>query len=64
MRVDTGERVRYPIARAEWSVHYTISWDGKLFAGDGGSTNSVANHTPCRSAAGCTRRKTASGFTF
>ena len=46
VRVDTGERVRYPIARGEWSVHYTISWDGKLFAGDGGSTNSVANHTP------------------
>jgi oligogalacturonide lyase len=46
VRVDTGERMRYPIARSEWSVHYTISWDGKLFAGDGGSTNSVANHTP------------------
>ena len=46
VRVDTGERVRYPIARGEWSVHYTISWDGKLFAGDGGGTNSVANHTP------------------
>jgi oligogalacturonide lyase len=46
VRIDTGERVRYPIARGEWSVHYTISWDGKLFAGDGGSTNSVANHTP------------------
>jgi oligogalacturonide lyase len=46
VHVDTGERVRYPIARSEWSVHYTISWDGKLFAGDGGSTNSVANHTP------------------
>ena len=27
-------------------MHYTISWDGKLFAGDGGGTNSVANHTP------------------
>jgi oligogalacturonide lyase len=46
VRVDTGERMRYPIARGEWSVHYTISWDGKLFAGDGGGTNSVANHTP------------------
>ena len=46
VRLDTGECVRYPIARSEWSVHYTISWDGKLFAGDGGSTNSVANHTP------------------
>ena len=46
VHVETGERVRYPITRSEWSVHYTISWDGKLFAGDGGSTNSVANHTP------------------
>ena len=46
VHIDTGERVRYPIARSQWSVHYTISWDGKLFAGDGGSTNSVANHTP------------------
>src|SRR5688572_21085014 len=46
VRIDTGERLRYPIARGEWSVHYTISWDGKLFAGDGGNTNSVANHTP------------------
>jgi oligogalacturonide lyase len=46
VHVESGECIRYPIARAEWSVHYTISWDGKLFAGDGGSTNSVANHTP------------------
>jgi oligogalacturonide lyase len=42
----TGERLRYPIARENWSVHYNISRDGKLFAGDGGGPNSVANLTP------------------
>jgi oligogalacturonide lyase len=46
VQMDTGERIRYPIERSQWSVHYTISWDGKLFAGDGGGTNSVANLTP------------------
>lgn len=42
----TGERIRYAVARNEWSVHYNISPDGKLFAGDGGGPNSVANRTP------------------
>lgn len=42
----TGERIRYALARSEWSVHYNVSWDGKLFAGDGGGPNSVANKTP------------------
>jgi oligogalacturonide lyase len=42
----TGERIRYPVARENWSVHYNISRDGKLFAGDGGGPNSVANLTP------------------
>jgi oligogalacturonide lyase len=42
----TGERVRYAVDRREWSVHYNISRDGKLFAGDGGGPNSVANKTP------------------
>lgn len=41
----TGERIRYALARSEWSVHYNVSWDGKLFAGDGGGPDSVANHT-------------------
>jgi len=43
--VKTGERIRYPVARSEWSVHYNISPDGSLFAGDGGGPKSVANHT-------------------
>ena len=42
----SGERIRYALARSEWSVHYNVSWDGKLFAGDGGGPGSVANQTP------------------
>ena len=42
----TGERLRYPIERSQWSVHYNQSHDGKLFSGDGGGPNSVANRTP------------------
>jgi oligogalacturonide lyase len=38
-----GDRTtRYPIAREHWSVHYNISPDGRLFAGDGGGPRSVA----------------------
>jgi oligogalacturonide lyase len=46
VNVETGERIRYPIAREHWSVHYNVSRDGKLFAGDGGGPGSVANQTP------------------
>jgi oligogalacturonide lyase len=46
VNVETGERIRYPIERGQWSVHYNVSRDGKLFAGDGGGPGSVANHTP------------------
>lgn len=38
----TGQRVRYKVEREQWSVHFNISPDGKLFAGDGGGPNSVA----------------------
>ena len=44
--VYTGERIRYPLERSQWSVHYNESWDGKLFAGDGGGPTSVANTSP------------------
>jgi oligogalacturonide lyase len=40
--LETGERTRYHLERNEWSVHYNVSPDGKLFAGDGGGPNSVA----------------------
>lgn len=38
----TKARVWYHLAREEWSVHFNVSPDGKLFAGDGGGPNSVA----------------------
>jgi oligogalacturonide lyase len=41
--VKTGERTRYPIERDQWSVHFNISWDGKIFAGDGGDSGMVAH---------------------
>jgi len=44
--VKTGEHIRYPIERSEWSVHYYVSWNGKMFLGDGGGPNSVANRLP------------------
>jgi oligogalacturonide lyase len=38
-----GERaIRYRLAREEWSVHFNVSPDGRLFAGDGGGPRSVA----------------------
>lgn len=40
--VGTGERIWYHLERPEWSVHYNVSPDGQLFAGDGGGPNSVA----------------------
>jgi oligogalacturonide lyase len=46
VNVYTGDRVRYPLERSQWSVHYNESHDGKLFCGDGGGPGSVANRTP------------------
>jgi len=46
VNIETSERIRYPIPRGQWSVHYNISRDGQLFAGDGGGPGSVANQTP------------------
>jgi len=40
--VKTGEETRYSLTRDEWSVHYTISPDKLLFAGDGGDPGQVA----------------------
>jgi oligogalacturonide lyase len=41
--IASGARTWYHLERDEWSVHYNISPDGKLFAGDGGGPASVAN---------------------
>jgi oligogalacturonide lyase len=40
--VKTGQRVWYNLKKSEWSVHFNVAPDGKLFAGDGGGPNSVA----------------------
>ena len=40
--VETGAKVRYPIGRDQWSIHFNRSRDGKLFAGDGGDPGQVA----------------------
>jgi oligogalacturonide lyase len=38
----TGKKIRYKVERDQWSVHFNVSPDGKLFAGDGGGPRSVA----------------------
>lgn len=44
--IATGKRTWYHLERREWSVHYNVSPDGKLFAGDGGYPGSVAARGP------------------
>ncbi|HEV3199742.1 MAG TPA: oligogalacturonate lyase family protein [Bryobacteraceae bacterium] len=40
--VATGKRTWYHLERNEWSVHFNVSPDGTLFAGDGGDSEMVA----------------------
>ena len=39
----TGDRAWYHLQRDEWSVHFNVSADGKLIAGDGGDNEMVAH---------------------
>lgn len=41
----SNKETRYALERDQWSVHFNISWDGRLFAGDGGAPNMVAHAT-------------------
>ena len=41
--IATGKEKKYSLTRDEWSVHYTSSNNGQLFAGDGGAPNAVAH---------------------
>ena len=43
VNVKSDKLTKYKLTRNEWSVHYTISPDEKVFAGDGGDSVSVAN---------------------
>jgi oligogalacturonide lyase len=40
--VETGRRTWYHLQRDEWSIHFNISRDGRLFCGDGGDPGQVA----------------------
>lgn len=42
INVKTGELARYKLERDQWSIHFNVSRDGKLFAGDGGDPGQVA----------------------
>jgi oligogalacturonide lyase len=41
--VYSGARTQYHLRRDEWSVHFNVSPDGKLFSGDGGDEHMVAH---------------------
>jgi oligogalacturonide lyase len=41
--VASGKETHYPLTRDQWSVHYNVRKDGKLFAGDGGGPGNVAH---------------------
>ncbi len=43
--IATGRRTWYHLTRNEWSVHFNVSPDGTMFAGDGGDSEMVA-HAP------------------
>jgi len=45
LELATGRRTWYALDRNEWSVHFNVSPDGTLFAGDGGDHEMVA-HAP------------------
>jgi oligogalacturonide lyase len=43
--VETAARTWFHLQRNEWSIHFNVSKDGKLFCGDGGDPGQVA-HAP------------------
>jgi oligogalacturonide lyase len=43
VNLETGSRTWYHLERDEWSVHFNVSHDGTLFAGDGGDQHMVAH---------------------
>jgi oligogalacturonide lyase len=40
--LQTGKEIKYALARDEWSIHFNISPDQKIFCGDGGDPGQVA----------------------
>jgi oligogalacturonide lyase len=41
--VETGARTWYSLQRDEWSIHFNVTRDAKLFCGDGGDPGQVAH---------------------
>jgi oligogalacturonide lyase len=48
VNIETGAKIRYPLERDHWSIHFNVARDGKLFAGDGGDPGQVAFATDGR----------------
>jgi oligogalacturonide lyase len=42
VNIKTGKEIKYSLKRDEWSIHFNISPDQKLFCGDGGDPGQVA----------------------
>jgi oligogalacturonide lyase len=42
LKLSTGERTWYHMQRNEWSIHFNVSPDGSMMAGDGGDPGQVA----------------------
>ena len=42
VEIATGKPTRYKVASEHWSVHFNVTPNGKVFAGDGGGPSSVA----------------------
>jgi oligogalacturonide lyase len=42
LNLETGERTWFNLQRNEWSIHFNVSPDAKLFCGDGGDSGQVA----------------------
>lgn len=40
--IETGARTWYHLQRNEWSIHFNVTRDGRLFCGDGGDPGQVA----------------------
>jgi oligogalacturonide lyase len=40
--IQTGQEIKYHLEQNWWSIHFNVSSDGKMFAGDGGDPGQVA----------------------
>jgi len=43
VRIESGQQIKYAMTSDEWSIHFNISPDQTIFAGDGGDSTQVAH---------------------